>query len=336
MKKIFAVFIARNKEFYRDRAAMAWNFMFPFFIIVAFSFIFSKDKKDLFQVGFVGEKSVIESLEFAKLENIKLLPVDEPTAIDKVSRHKLDLAFEVNNDGISYWVNSTSKNGYLLEKLLVNLTKNKPVMRQEIKKNEVAYIDWVIPGIIAMNLMFNCLWGVGYIIVKYRQDGFLKRLKATPLNAYQFLMGQIFARYIISAFVTSVIFIGAKILVDFQVKGSYFHLIIAYTAGMTCLIACGLIVSARTTSKEFADGILNLISWPMMMLSGVWFSLEGASVGMQQFAYLLPLTHLVDSTRAIMVDGANLADIMPNITYMIVFSAVVIAITSFLFKWSED
>ncbi len=336
MKKIIAIISARTKEFYRDKASLGWNFIFPFFIIFAFSFIFSKDKKDLFQVAIIGPVKNVSTHEFFKLKNLALHEMSQKQALEKTRKHKIDLSIDVTDPThLEYWVNSTSKNGYILEKLLINMTST-PVTQRVIKEREISYLDWVFPGILAMNLMFNCLWGVGYIIVKYRQNGFLKRLKATPLKAYQYLLGQVFSRYIVAFGVTIIVFLGSKLMIDFSMKGSYFDLVVVYTVGITCLISFGLIVSARTTSKEFADGVLNIISWPMMMLSGVWFSLEGAHPGIILFSKAIPLTHLVDATRAIMIEGKTLVDVWPSVAIMLVSSAILITLTSILFKWSDD
>ena len=92
-------------------------------------------------------------------------------------------------------------------------------------------------------------------------------------------------------------------------RGSYLTLFIVYIAGAMCLISMGLIIAARLRTEELADGLLNIFSWPMLLLSGVWFSMEGANPIMRQAAQLLPLTHVLEAARAIMLDGAGLADV---------------------------
>ena len=336
MSAIYAIFLARFKEFYRDRASLGWNFLFPFFVIFAFYFAFSGEGSDVFQVGVVSEKKVEDiDLPFLNTKYITFKNFERERGIQSVERHKLDLLIEPTEGRVHYWINSSSKNGYFVEQMLLK-EKSVPVLRAQVSGAEVKYIDWVFPGILGMNIMFNCLWGVGYSIVKYRQDGYLKRLKATPVKAYQFLLSQVFARYVIAFLVTAIVYFGSKIALGFEMNGSYLDLMLIFTAGITCLMSIGLLVASRTTSKEFADGVLNLASWPMMFLSGVWFSLESASEGLVHFANLLPLTHMVSGMRAVMVDGAGLAEIAPQIGILVAVSAVLIALSSFLFKWSED
>lgn len=307
----------------------------PFLIVLGLSFVFSKDHKDTFEIALIETpQHTLKNNIFFRWDQLHFIAMEQLEAEEKLAKHKVDMAVRLD-DRLNYWINSTSKDGQLLERLLKAESKA-PIVRNTITLSEVAYIDWVLPGILGMNIMFNCLWGVGFIIVKYRDNGFLKRLKATPLKAYEYLLAQVLARYLIGFVVTAIVFIGSKIAIDFQMKGSYFDLFIVYTAGITSLISLGMLVACRTVSKEFADGFLNALSWPMMMLSGVWFSLEGANPILIQLSNLLPLTHLVDASRAIMTEGASLSEVMPNIYFMIFFSAVVLTISSYFFKWGEE
>lgn len=336
LKIITSLFIARTKEYYRDKGSFGWNILFPFFIVFGFYFIFNTDEQDFFKVGLVGESTKIEN-EFFQLNYIKWingLSLEEGQA--RVGKHKIDFLIDTTGEKPHYFLNSTSKNGYLLEKMLLSMSPGMEWSKESLSQKEISYIDWVIPGILAMNIMFNCLWGIGYVIVRYRQNSYLKRLKATPIKAYQYLLAQILSRYLIAVAVTLIVFVGAKFTVGFSVKGSYFSLFIAYTLGIICVMSVGLIISARTSSKELADGLLNVFSWPMMILSGVWFSIEDSSEWVRGLAQLFPLTHLVDATRAIMTEGASLLDVSYNLIVMAVISVVLITLSSFIFKWDSE
>jgi ABC-2 type transport system permease protein len=116
-------------------------------------------------------------------------------------------------------------------------------------------------------------------------------------------------------------------------RGSYLALAIIYGAGALCLISLGLIVSARLRTEELADGILNLISWPLLLLSGVWFSMEGTSTAAQAISQLSPLTHLVDAARRIMIDGAGLLDVVPEILLLLGLALAFLALAARLFRW---
>jgi ABC-type multidrug transport system permease subunit len=195
------------------------------------------------------------------------------------------------------------------------------------------YVDWVLPGVLAMNIMFSSLWGVGWVIVRYRKNGVLRRLKATPLSPWEFLSAQVLSRLLVVLGASLVVYVGASVLLDFTMLGSYLALILVYVAGAFCLISLGLIVAARLRTEEVADGLLNLISWPMLLLSGVWFSMEGASGAARILSRFLPLTHVVEGARAVMIEGAGVVQVLPQIGLLVGLALVFLTLAAFMFRW---
>jgi ABC-type multidrug transport system permease subunit len=118
--------------------------------------------------------------------------------------------------------------------------------------------------------------------------------------------------------------------------GSYVTLFIIAVFGAMSLISMGLLVATRIASEEMAGGILNLISWPMMFLSGVWFSLEGTHPLVQKLALAFPLTHVTSAARAVMIDGAGLLDVAPQLTALAAMSIIFIAIGAWTFRWDTE
>jgi ABC-2 type transport system permease protein len=186
-----------------------------------------------------------------------------------------------------------------------------------------------------MNMMFSALWGVGYVVVRYRKNGVLKRLKATPLTALEYLSAQMLSRLFLLMFTLVVVWTGCHLIFSFTMVGSYVLLALVFFLGSLSLTSLGLILASRGTSEELTTGILNFISWPMMFLSEVWFSIEGAPRWVQLFSQAFPLTHLLTAARKIMSDGAGLVAILPEITTLSIMSVVFIAIGAFLFSWTE-
>jgi ABC-type multidrug transport system permease subunit len=140
-------------------------------------------------------------------------------------------------------------------------------------------------------MMFSALWGVGYVVVRYRKNGVLKRLKATPLNAFEYLTAQAISRIFLLMFTLVIVWTGCDLIFSFRVQGSYLDLFVIFFLGSLSLTSLGLVLASRGTSEEFTTGILNFISWPMMFLSEVWFSLEGAPQWVKSSAKIFPLTH---------------------------------------------
>ncbi|WP_343033128.1 ABC transporter permease [Caldichromatium japonicum] len=125
------------------------------------------------------------------------------------------------------------------------------------------------------------------------------------------MLAQVLSRLLVVLAVNTIVYALADGLLAVPMQGAYWVLGLVYTASALCLIILGLIVAARLRNEELADGLLNLISWPMLLFSGVWFSLEGANPIAQGFAQLLPLTHLVNAARAVMLDGAGFIEVWP-------------------------
>ncbi|MCP5158561.1 MAG: ABC transporter permease [Gammaproteobacteria bacterium] len=332
-RRFWAVFVCRNREFLRDRSTLTWNFLFPVSLIAGFAFAFSGSGLDLYKVGVLGEAGVGQGSAFFKTHYIHFIPVvDLPVALTKVERHQLDML--IDPIGRRYWINDEAPKGYVLERVLRGVDAATPVFsKQTVSGRGIRYVDWVMPGVLAMNMMFGCLFGVGYVIVRYRKNGMLKRLKATPLTPLEFLTAQVFSRLWLTLATTVVVFAGTDAVIDFPMHGSYFNLFLVFAVGAISLISLGLIVAARTTSEELAAGLLNLLSWPMTFLSGVWFSLEGVHPFLQQCAQLAPLTHIIDAARAIMIDGAGLVDVSGHLLALTAMSLGCMAIGAWLFRW---
>ena len=329
VKHFSAVFMARNREFIRDRASWSWNVVFPVLLIAGLALMFGNDNRAVFKVGVYP--AVVNTEPFFDLRHLHLVNVDElDAAIVRIQRHQYDLL--INTQTKRYWVNDTSPNGYLSEQLLLANTTG-GYNRELISGRKIRYVDWALPGILSMNMMFSCLIGVGFVIVRYRKNGVLKRLKATPLGAMEFLSAQVASRLWLVMAITLAVFFGTHFFLDFTMHGSYISLVFILAIGAISLITLGLMVAARTASEELAGGLLNLFTWPMIAMSGVWFSLEGAHPLVKTVAQILPLTHIVDATRAIMIDGANLFDVKWHIIFLLVFTVLCAFIGSRLFRW---
>ena len=331
-----AVLAARNREFLRDRSSWAWNVFFPFLLIAGLAVMFGSDNRPVYKVAVFAaaagnqQQSAAEAFFETRHINFVDVPAIEPV-ITKVERHQYDLLLDTSTR--RYWVNTTSPNGYLAEQLLIRDVATADYQRQPVSGKAVRYVDWVLPGILGMNMMFSCLFGVGYVIVRYRKSGVLKRLKATPLRAVEFLAAQVVSRLWLVLAITLVVYLGSHLMLRFVMHGNYLTLLLVLTLGSVCLINLGLLVAARTSSEELAGGMLNLFTWPMMIMSGVWFSLEGTPQWLQWISQLLPLTHIVDACRAIMIDGAGLLDIGWNLGYLALTSVLFLALGAWLFRW---
>lgn len=335
LKRIYAVFRARNLEFVRDRSTLGWNLMLPVVLMFGLAFIFGGASRPEYTVGVLQEPADIDAAVHPFLETryIRFVPLqDEDEAMRKVARHQLDLLVRFEPPA-RYWVNPDAPKGYFVELALRQADPGGRIAKAQIQGEPVRYVDWVLPGILAMNMMFSCLFGVGYVVVRYRKNGFLKRLRATPLRALEFVIAQVASRLVLIVAITVAVYAGTSWLLDIRMVGNHGALLCVAVLGAICLISMGLLVAARVTSEELAGGLLNLVTWPMMLLSGVWFSLEGASEWVLAVSRLFPLTWMLDSARAIMLDGASLADVAPQLAVLGAMSAAFLILGAAIFRW---
>jgi len=340
LKRIYAVFIARNREFVRDRGTLAWNILMPVILVFGLAFVFGGEGRNQYTVGVLQAAIEIDAGEHPFLQSrfIEFVPIsDEADGFRKVERHRLDLLVRFGDEG-RYWVNPESPTGYFAERLLLqsDAEVGGRMQKAQISGDPIRYVDWVLPGILGMNMMFSCLFGVGYVVVRYRKNGFLKRLRATPLRPAEFIVAQVASRLVLVLTVTAFVYLATHFILDTRMDGSYLTLLLVTVVGCISMVSLGLLIAARVTSEELAGGLLNMISWPMMILSGVWFSLEGAGPAVQGLAQIFPLTHILDSARAVMLDGATLLDIAPNMIMLTLLSLVFLALGAFYFRWGPD
>lgn len=347
IQRFWAMFNARNKEFFRDRAAFGWNFLFPFLLVAGFGIIFGGKAYTSYKIGFFTQPSASSSIEeldlpqsFRQNPYLRFIPVSgAESGLIKLKQHKIDFLVQPGTQPYKYWVSSDSPKGFVIEQMFT-ASLITPQIKQQLDKQAIQgrlyrYIDWLFPGILAMNMMFSALWGVGYVVVRYRKNGVLKRLKATPLTAFEYLTAQMTSRIFLLMFTLAVVWIGCDVIFSFSVLGSYFNVFIVFLVGSLSLTSLGLLLAARGTSEEFTTGVLNFISWPMMFLSEVWFSLEGAPQWVKTAAQIFPLTHLLGAVRRIMHDGASLIDVGPQIVVMAAMTLCFLGAGALLFSWNN-
>ena len=331
IRRLLSVWHGRNLEFLRDRGTLMFTLLLPIMLVVGMSFVFAGPTRALFKVGVLAEHIDTASQPFLSEHYVDFVPTPvEAAALRKLTHQTLDLVVDFRGGG-RYWVNTDSPKGYIVEKLLLAAVPG--AQRQPVTGVAVRYVDWLFPGILGMNLMFSCLFGVGYVVVRYRKSGFLKRLHATPLSAFEFLSAQVLSRLAIIVTVTTILYVGIGTIIGFHSAGNVALLALLLIVGALSVIALGLTVAARFSSEELVGGVLNLLTWPMMLLSGVWFSLEDSPRWVQWVANVFPLTQMLSAARAVMLDGAGLIQVAPNLLYLAATTLVFLAFGAWSFRW---
>ena len=334
IRRLLAVWHARNLEFIRDRATLIFTLLLPISLVVGMGFVFGGPARPLFKVGVVATRIDKQAHPFLQERYVDFVPIaNEPDGLHKITHQQIDLLVDLEGV-VRYWVNTDAPKGYIVEKLLLAAAPG--AQRQPVTGAAVRYVDWLFPGILGMNMMFSCLFGVGYVVLRYRKTGFLKRLHATPLTAFEFLTAQVLSRLCLILFVTTVLYVGVGTIIHFHSAGSVALLLLLAVLGALSMIALGLTIAAGVSSEELVGGMLNLLTWPMMLVSGIWFSLEGSPRWVQWAAHVFPLTHVLEGGRAVMLDGAGIAQIAPNLLYLGVTALIFLTFGAWSFRWRVE
>lgn len=357
-RQFAALFKARTMEFVRDRGTFYWNLLFPVFLVLGMAFAFSGGDEKLYKIGVVGTPDPL--VRMLGMEQMQVIPyVDASEASQKLEHHQID--FVIDFERREFAVNEESSKGRFLRELFVAqqavassdaaLTPSAALSparmgtnaalspdfssftQRAVSGRATRYVDWLVPGVIGMNMMFSSLFGVGYVIVRYRKNGVLKRLKATPVHALNFVSAQAASRLVIVLLTSIFVFTGTNLLLRFVMRGSYLDLLLLTTLGILCMISLGLVFASRMRSEELAGGVLNLVTIPMLALSGVFFSLEGSPPILRTISRGFPLTHFIEAARKIMLDGAGLVQVAPNLLFLAILTAVFLVLSAALFKW---
>lgn len=339
MKRFWAVFVARNLEFFRDRSTLIWNLVLPVMLIFGFAFAFPGGGGTTFKVGTVGEAPAAGSaadvpfLHYKYLQFVPYASLDAP--LDRLAHHQIDMVLDFPKG--EYYVNDSSSNGYVLERMLKPAGEGPApagaFAKRTVSGTPIRYVDWFVPGLIGINILFGSLSGVGFVIVRYRRNGVLKRFKATPLSAFEFVSAQVISRFFIIAVMSGVVFMGTNLFLHFRMAGSWTLLLSVNVLAILCMIALGLVFSSRIRSEEVAGGLMNLITWPMMIFSGVFFSLEGTPALMRAASRLFPITYYIEASRSIMLDGAGFAAVAGDMGVLAAMTGAFLVAAAALFKW---
>lgn len=203
-----------------------------------------------------------------------------------------------------------------------------------IKTQGQRYIDFLVPGLVAMGVMFSCLWGSSYVLIERRSKRILRRMRATPMIPTAFFSAQIGSRFFFTYTESLVLILFSWWLFDVKVTGSWWALHLILFSGSVCFVGLGVLLSSRGTSTEVGNGLINLVSMPMMVVSGVFYSYQYFPEVLKSVIRWLPLTQMADSLRSIFNEGSNFTDF--TFTYLLLtsFGVVCLSIGIKIFKWN--
>jgi ABC-type multidrug transport system permease subunit len=195
------------------------------------------------------------------------------------------------------------------------------------------YIDFLIPGLMTLGVMMSIMWGVCYSLIEKRSKKLLRRMVATPMRKADFMTSYWASRLILTIFDTLVLLTFAYFFFNVEIQGSITALVLVFIAGNIAFFGMAILISSRTSNTQVGNGLISLITTPMMVLSGIFFSYQNFPPWAIDVIEFLPLTKFTDEVRGIINEGAGIIDVLDGVAVLGVFGAAMFIIGLRVYKW---
>jgi ABC-type multidrug transport system permease subunit len=331
---------SRFREFVREPEAVFWVFAFPVIMTCALGIAFRSRGAEPVIAGVVeqaGADRIAAALESAGGFTVRRLPPDD---VERALRDGRAPVVIVPGTPPTYRYDEARAESQVA-RLAVDAALQRASGRadafvpvqQPMRTVGSRYIDWLVPGLLGMNIMGTGMWGVGFAIVNARAKKLLKRLVATPMAKSHYLLSLVLSRMATLSLEVIVIIGFAWLFFDVAVHGALWALAALAIIGALAFGGLGLLVASRARTIEAVSGLMNLVMLPMWVLSGVFFASTNFPEAMQPFIHVLPLTALNDSLRIIVNEGQSFAAALPQVAILTAWGGISFLLSLKLFRW---
>jgi ABC-type multidrug transport system permease subunit len=341
--------ISRMRVFYREPAAVFWVYGFPLVMALSLGTAFRENPKEEIRVDLVGstrEDNAPAEPSLATIEksltatsHFKIFKSPKEDWRKRLQAGKTDFVIEVAADGsVQFW-----DEPHRPESRLARHAVESALLREQAKSPEPTvkhleqagsrYIDFLLPGLIGLNLMGGGMWGVGFVIVDMRVRKLLKRFLATPMRKSDFLLAVMCSRLFFTLTDILILLIFGYLVFGVSSRGNYAELAVTVLFGGAMFAGIGLLVAARVQTIESVSGVMNFVMLPMWILSGVFFSSERFPEWIQPLINALPLTALNQALRGVMLEGQSLLALWPQAAIMAAYCVLTFTIALWTFRW---
>jgi len=329
----------RLKEFLREPDAVFWVFCFPLLLTVALGFAFREKPPERIPIGIASNAAPqwTESLKKSPALLTRTYSVQEGR--EQLRRGKISLFVEGEATPV-YRFDPTRPDARTarveVDDALQGGAGRRDVLaakEEHVQEQGSRYIDFLVPGLIGMNLMGTGMWSIGFAVVNARLRKLLKRMLATPMRKSDYLLAQFFSRLVFLVVEVSVVVTFAWVVFDVAVRGSFLTFALVCFLGGCAFAGLGLLIASRAKTLEAISGLMNVVMMPMWICSGVFFSYERFPDAVLPFIRALPLTALNDALRAVMNDGAGIAAVAPQLVNLAIWTVVTYAVGLKIFRW---
>ncbi|QQR74643.1 MAG: ABC transporter permease [Holophagales bacterium] len=337
---LFQLTRARVAEFLREPEAVFWVFFFPVLLAVALGIAFRNKPPEPVQVGIEagsGAEDRLAALGASRELRAEVLSHDEARRQLRVGKIALVV---LATDPPTYWLDPTRPESRLA-RLEVDAALERAAGREDrFRPAELAldergsrYIDFLVPGLLGMNLMSTGMWAIGFSLVQQRVGKLLKLFVAAPMKRWQLLAAQVLARLVFLALEVAILVTFAVFALDVPMRGSLAAFALVCLVGAGAFVGVGLLTAARPKTIEGVSGIMNLAMFPMWIGSGVFFSIERFPAAAQPFLRAIPLTALNDALRGVMLEGVGIVAVLPQLANLAIWGGVSFFVALRIFRW---
>lgn len=334
--------ICRWREFRREPSAFFWVVFMPVLWMVVLGFALSDPKPETYGIGVVSsgkhKPNLVEIL--SKSSQIRLKAGDDATLKPLLQRGDITLIVAAMPNGIQFTLDPANPEAIRAKDFTNGIIqtyagRKDPLdaMIKPITAKGTRYVDFLIPGLLGLSIMTSSLFGVGMTIVSNRKENLLKRYLTTPMKPYEYIVSHLVGRMNILVAEFIAVMLAGFIIFDFNVFGNYLAYIAVSVLGASAFTAVALLCASRTKSIPMISGLTNLISLPMIMLSGVFFSKNNFPDWLQTVTGYLPLTALNDALRKIALEGQTIQQLSFEMLVLITYTVICGFIAHRAFKW---
>lgn len=340
---LWQLVLCRIRVFYRQPEAVFWTYGFPLVMLTAMGLAFREESKETILVDVVGPQAEVFETRLSKDPRFKIKHPGANEWRKRLQTGKTNLVVETGESQSElprFWFEP-----YRAESVLARESVKNAILRSDLPPGAAdfseshleeigsRYIDFLLPGMVGMNLMGGGMWGIGFVVVDMRVRKLLKRLQATPMRRSDFLLSLMLVRLIFAFFDMGFLTLFGHYAFGVQCRGSLIDLAAVMLVGGAAFAGIGLLVACRAQTIETISGLMNLVMLPMWILSGVFFSAARFPDVTQPIIQALPLTALINALRGVMLDGDGLAALWQPLLLLVAWGAVSFTIALRAFRW---
>jgi len=347
MKKSFYQLLLSNfRVFFREPAILFWAIVFPIVMAWVLGSAFSDKGESLRTVYVIGEGSAADLVRGEKVfgedsgrpVRINFVKASEGEAIRAIKKGLITLYVEADSDSLIYHFDPANPDAQLTHFIVdrgihQDSGKERLTGVHPLEAKGTRYIDFLIPGLIALGIMNSCIWGIGWTLIETRMKKLLRRMVATPMRKSVFFSSHIATRVVLGGLETVLLLLFAWWYFDTEITGSIGAFVAVFLSGLLAFSGIAILIASRTSKTEVANGLVNAVTLPMMILSGIFFNYHNFPDWAIPVIQALPLTLVADSTRAVFIEAAGFEEVLKPVAILSATGIATFALGLKTFKW---